>query len=63
MAKKKKEPPKLLTCKCGNIAATVKPRSAGWAVYCLSPACACHVRGFATEVEAIEAWNKEVTKK
>lgn len=62
MARKKKESPKPLACKCGDIAATVKPRGAGWAVYCVNPACACHVRGFATETKAIEAWNEEVTK-
>lgn len=62
MARKKKEPPKPLPCKCGDIGVTVRPRGGRWAVYCLSPACDCHVRGFNTEAKAIEAWNKEVTK-
>jgi hypothetical protein len=54
--------PTILPCKCGDIGVTVKPRGGRWAVYCLRPACDCYVRGFATEVEAIAAWNKEVKK-
>lgn len=55
--------PTILPCKCGDIGVTVKPRGGRCAVYCLRPVCDCHVRGFATEVEAIVAWNKEVAKK
>lgn len=63
MARKKKKPPEILPCKCGDIAITLRPRGGAWSVHCLSPKCAKMVRGFGTEVEAIEAWNKEVTKK
>lgn len=61
--KKKKEPPQLLPCKCGDIGITLRPRGGAWSVYCLSPNCGMAVRGFATELEAIEAWNEEVAKK
>lgn len=64
---RRQRPPKVLpeiqSCKCGDIGVTVKPRGGRRAVYCLSPACGCHVRGFDTEAEAIRAWNKEVAKK
>ena len=60
---KTKEPPKPLPCKCGDIGVTLRPRGGRWAVYCLSPACDCHVRNFGTEAQAVEAWNKEVAKK
>lgn len=63
MARKKKEPPQLLPCKCGDIGVTLRPRGGAWAVYCLRRDCDCMVRGFATEAEAIEAWNEEVIKK
>lgn len=62
MAAKKKPAPTPLPCKCGDIAVTVRPRGGWWAVYCLGPACDCCVRGYATETEAVEAWNKEVNK-
>lgn len=61
MAKPKKniEPPEIMPCKCGDIGVTLRPRGGKWAVYCLDQNCDCHVRGFATEAKAIEAWNKK----
>ena len=61
--RKKKEPPQLLPCKCGDIGITLRPRGGAWSVHCLNPKCDTMVRGFATEADAIEAWNEEVTKK
>ena len=62
-----KKLPEILPCKCGDIGVTVRPRGGKrfrpWSVYCLSPTCGCHVRGFEHEAEAILAWNEEVTKK
>ena len=59
----KKEPPQLRPCKCGDIGITLRPRGGAWSVHCLNPKCGTMVRGFATEAEAVVAWNKEVTKK
>ena len=63
MAKKEKKLPELLPCKCGDIAVTLRPRGGAWTVYCLNPTCDRLIRGFATEEEAILAWNKEVQKR
>jgi hypothetical protein len=62
MARQQKPLPELRPCKCGDIGITLRPRGGRWSVHCLSPACDCMVRGFATEREAILAWNKEVQK-
>ena len=57
-----KKMPEILPCKCGDIGFTLRPRGGHWSVHCLNPACDCEVRGFATELEAILAWNEEVEK-
>lgn len=62
MARQQKPLPELRPCKCGDIAITLRPRGGKWSAQCLSPACDCMVRGFATEREAILAWNEEVQK-
>lgn len=63
MARKKKELPEILPCRCGDIGITLRPRGGAWSVHCLRRDCNCSVRGFETEEKAILAWNKEVTKK
>lgn len=62
MAGKKKDYPKKKMCKCGGQAICVKAKGGGWAVICDRLFCDKKVTGFATSREAIEAWNKEVSK-
>ena len=59
-SKPKKKAPEPLPCKCGDIAITLRPRGGKWTCACLNPKCSAVVRGFATEKQAVEAWNKEV---
>ena len=62
MARQEKKLPEILPCMCGDIGITLRPRGGAWSVYCLNPKCETMVRGFATERDAIQAWNEEVLK-
>ena len=63
MARKKKELPEMLPCKCGELhPVCTRDKHEGWKVICLRPQCNVAVRGFETEEKAIVAWNEEVLK-
>ena len=62
---KKKEKPVPLPCKCGRTPVAAKGKGRGWIVACPSnKGCTFNPigGGFATEEEAVKAWNEEVTK-